>query len=590
MEGADAALENVRTACRTRRPGGWDMVNSQTEQARKYRRLVRMGLATGGALWAACSPGLAAAATTTCDQLQKRPLANIDVLAARTVVGSLPVQDQVNGRGAAASRVDHNLTDLPEFCRVNAILKPAPASRIEIEVWLPKDWNGKLLGIGSHGFAGNFERGDMAMALHRGYAVATSDTGHTKPSAETQASFNVGDASFAVGNEAAVDDFAWRATHEMTVAAKTLVRRFYGKAPRRSYFDGCSNGGRQAMREAQQFPNDYDGILAGSAAMNWTRAIAATVSYFQAGILPSGAKISAAKLGVAQRGAIAACDRLDGLADGLISDPQRCNWRPAALICRPGQEPAACLTAEEAAALDKVRSPINDPRTGAFLYDGLVPGGEALSRNMIDLNRVTANFYRYMVLGDANWTPDAGTDVFALLAKSEQAGSPGTRINSMNPDLSAFRARGGKLIQYHGWSDPSFGPVDAARYYVDVVDAQPGGDKQARTESFYRLFMAPGMAHCYGGQGPVNFGALDHHPAPLLDADHDILEALDRWVEKGIAPKQIIATEFTDDGKVKRQMPICTYPKVAIYTGGDIDRPESFSCTAPGAAKSAANA
>lgn len=558
------------------------MVNSQTGNTGTYRRLMRIALASGGAILAACMPGLAAAATSSCDQLQQRPIANIQILAARTVKGSLPPQDQVNGRGAAAARVDEHLIDLPEFCRVNAILKPVPGSRIEIELWLPKDWNGKLLGIGSHGFGGNFERGDMGMALHRGYAVVTSDLGHSSRDRERQGGFNVGDASFAVGNDVAIDDFAWRATHEMTVAAKTLVRRFYGKAPRRSYFDGCSNGGRQAMREAQQFPADYDGILAGSAAMNWTRSFAATARYFQAGILPSGAKITPAKLTIAEQGAIAACDRLDGVADGLVSDPQRCNWRPAALICRPGQDPGACLSVVEAAAIDKVRSPINDPRTGSLLYDGLVPGGETLWRNMIDFNRVTANFYRHMVVGDANWTPEAGTDLFAILARSEQPGAPGVRINSTNPDLSAFRARGGKLIQYHGWSDPSFGPVDAARYYVDVVDLQPGADKQARTESFYRLFMAPGMAHCYGGQGPVNFGALDHTPSPVLDADHDILEALDRWVEKGVAPERIIATEFTEDNKVKRQMPLCTYPKVARYTGGDVNRPESFTCTTPG--------
>lgn len=200
--------------------------------------------------------------------MQQRPFPNIQIVAARNVIGSLPAQNQVNGRGAAASRVDHYLVDLPEFCRVNAILRPVAGSRIEIEVWLPKDWNGKLLGIGSHGFGGNFERGDMGMALHRGYAVATSDLGHSSRDRETQAGFNVGDASFAIGNEAAIDDFAWRATHEMTVAAKALVRRFYGKGPRRSYFNGCSNGGRQAMREAQQFPKDYDGIIAGSAAMN----------------------------------------------------------------------------------------------------------------------------------------------------------------------------------------------------------------------------------------------------------------------------------------------------------------------------------
>ena len=504
------------------------------------------------------------------------------ILAARSVVGRLPAADEVHGRGSTAAQVSPHLIGLPEMCRVNALLTPVSGSRIEIELWMPKDWNGKLLGIGSHGFGGNIERGDMGMAVRRGYAVVTSDLGHSSRTSETQAGFNVGDARFAIGNEVAIDDFAWRATHEMTVAAKALVRRFYGKVPRRSYFNGCSNGGRQALREAQQFPADYDGIIAGGAAMNWTRAFAATLSYYQAGLLPSDAKITPAKLQLAQRSAIAACDRLDGAADGLIADPQRCTWRPAALICQSKNSQDSCLTMDEAAAIDKVRSPITDPRNGSVIYDGLMPGGEASWRNMTGFNAVTANFFRHMVMGDAGWTPDARTDLYAVLARSEQPGSPGTRINSTNPDLSAFRARGGKLIQYHGWSDPSFGPVDAARYYTQVVDLQPGRDKQTSTLRFYRLFMAPGMAHCYGGQGPVNFGALDHTPSPVLDANHDILEALDHWVEKGVAPERIIATEFTGQNLVKRQMPICPYPKIAIYTGGDIDRPESFSCKTPG--------
>lgn len=544
------------------------------------RQLRTIALVAGSLVLSALAPGVASAKAMPCADVLKRAPADIEVLAARTVTGRLPAAEEVKARGPANAQVNPYLLDLPAFCRVNAILKPVPRSRIEIELWLPAKWNGKLLGIGSHGFGGNFERGDMAMALHRGYAVVTSDLGHSSRDSARQGGFNVGDARFAIGNDTAVDDFAWRATHQMTVAAKALVKRFYGTAARRSYFDGCSNGGRQAMREAQQFPKDYDGILAGSAAIDWTRSFAATASYFQAGMLPSGRKFDPAKLQLAQNAAIKACDTLDGAADNLLVDPRKCGWKASELLCRPGQDASTCLTGEEAAAIDRIHRPIVDSRTGALVYDGLVAGSEASWRNMFTFNAVTANFFRFMVMDDATWTPTADTDLFALLARSEMPGAPGVRINSTDPDLSAFRAGGGKLIQYHGWVDPSFAPSDATNYYEEVVDLQDGPDKLARTQAFYRLFMVPGMAHCYGGQGPINFGALDHEPSPVPDADHDILAALDRWVEKGVAPKRIVATEFADDRTVKRQMPLCPYPKFAIYRAGDIAKPESYVCRA----------
>ena len=535
-------------------------------------------LFTGGAV--AQGTAQSVAAEPTCEQLQRAGIAGMQVLTAAEVVGSLPAADAVNGRGPDANKINPYLLHLPPFCRVIAILNPVPRSRIEIELWLPKQWNGKLLGIGSHGFGGNFERGDMAMGLHRGYAVVTTDLGHSSKTNERQAGFNVGLAEFAVGNEVAVDDFAWRATHEMTVAAKQLVRMRYGAAPRRSYFDGCSNGGRQAMREAQQFPRDYDGIIAGSAAMNWTRSFASTLLQFQSGTLPSGNKLTAPRLQMAHDAAIAACDRLDGLADGLINDPTRCNWKPEALLCKAGADQSQCLTADEVAAIARVENPLRHPVSGEELYVGLEPGSESLWRNMASLNAVTANYYRYMVVNDAKWLPGPETSVVDLLEKSEQPGSPGTRINSLNPDLSAFRAGGGKLIQYHGWNDPSFAPADAPRYYAEVVDLQSKPDKLQRTQGFYRLFMTPGMAHCYGGEGPVNFGALDHAPAPAIDAKHDVLAALDLWVEKGVAPDSIIATQFADDRQPQRQMPLCPWPKVAAYVGGDANNASSFVCRA----------
>lgn len=312
--------------------------------------------------------------------------------------------------------------------------------------------------------------------------------------------------------------------------------------------------------------------------MAWTRSFAATLAYYQASFLPSGARLTMPKLQLAQKTEIAACDKLDGLTDGLIADPARCTWKAAALLCRPGSDPAACLTDEEAAAIDRIRAPLHTPG-GERIYPGLFAGSEAQWRNALGFNLVTSNFYRHMVMNDANWTPDARTDLVDVLRRSEAAGSAGPLINSTNPDLSAFRARGGKLIQYHGWSDPSFGPGYAPLYYSEVVDLQAGGDKLASTQDFYRLFMAPGMAHCYGGEGPIHFGALDHMPSPLLDADHDILEALDRWVENGKAPRRIIATQYSKDDAPERQMPLCPWPQVALFTGGDPKRAESFTCT-----------
>ena len=552
-------------------------------QARRTRERISRaagGLArlTVGSLSFVLATATAHATTMPCAKMTGASSAVLRIESAASVIGSLPEGAEVKGRGSHAGKISPYLVNLPQFCRVNAILSPVKGSRIEIELWLPKDWNGKLVGLGSHGFGGNFERGDMGMVMRRGYAVVTSDLGHSSRVSERQADFNVGDARFAINNPVAVDDFAWRATHVMTLAAKDLVKRFYGTRARRAYFDGCSNGGRQAMREAQQFPRDYDGIVAGSAASYWTRSFFATARYLQAGMLPSGHKIAQTKLDLAQRAAVAACDRIDGATDNLIVDPKKCGWKASALLCQPGQDQGGCLTAEEAEAIDTVHRPITDPRTGTVLYPGLYPGSEGEWRNMIAFNAVTANYFRYMVMNDANWAPKTDSDLFAVLARSEQSGAPGLRINSTNPDLSSFRKAGGKLIQYHGWADPSFGPADATGYYDEVIDVQPDADKVAATQSFYRLFMVPAMNHCYGGNGPVHFGGLDHEPTGQVDADHDVLDALDRWVEKGRAPGRIVATQFTAEGKVRRQMPLCPYPAVAAYVGGDVDRPESFAC------------
>ncbi|HVR92042.1 MAG TPA: tannase/feruloyl esterase family alpha/beta hydrolase [Novosphingobium sp.] len=488
--------------------------------------------------------------------------------------------------------------NLPRFCRVTAIASPVTGSQIGIELWLPADWNGKLLGLGNHGFGGEYERGYMAMGLQRGYAVATTDTGHSSRDTAKQAGFsagratfsgfNIGSAAFATGNPVAVEDFAWRAVHQMTVTAKALVTRYYGVSARRAYFDGCSTGGRQAMREVQQFPDDYDGVISGGAPMHWTRVIGSGLHYYLSGYLPDGNRIGKDKLALTQRGAVAACDGQDGLVDGLIADPRRCRFDAFSLVCKPGQDPKTCLNSAEARAVARVERPFADPRDGAPLYSPLPPGGESHWRLMTDLNPVTAAHFRYLVMNDTLWTPTATTDLWEAITRSELPGAPGLAINSVSRDLSAFRNRGGKLIQYHGWSDEAMSANFYPKYYGEVVDLQPGRNKLAQTQAFYRLFMVPGMTHCNGGDGPVNFGGLNHIPSTQRDPRHDILEALDRWVERGKEPSSLIASEFGADGAVKRQMPLCPWPQVARYVGGDSARAESFTCRAPDSADSGA--
>ncbi len=537
-------------------------------------RLALLGAAGAGAL---LSAGTVQAAANPCSNLLNSNLPNVRIISADQVDGKLPAEILADSQGQ-----DRNgdLTRLPSFCRVRADLSPVAGSHIGVELWLPQQWNGKLLGFGNHGFGGEYERGYMAMGVNRGYAVVTTDTGHVSRNSGTQVGFNVGNAEFALDNPVAVEDFAWRAIHEMTVAAKSLTLLNYGSLPRRAYFAGCSTGGRQAMREVQQFPDDYDGVIAGGAPMQWTRVIANGLNSYQIGGLPSGLRMTQAKLVVAQRAAVSACDKLDGLADNLIADPSACRWDPKSVLCKPGVDPATCLTDEEVAAVVRAETPLKDRRTGEVFYAAMPPGSESHWRLMLQFNAVTSNHFKYLVTKDPAWAPRADSDLWALVRQSEQPGAPALSVNTVEPDISAFRARGGKLIHYHGWNDEAMPAGYYPDYYDKVVALQPGDDKLAQTQSFYRLFMVPGMTHCRDGDGPVQFGAPRQIASPTRNADHDILEALDRWVESGTPPTRLVATEFDADGKQKRQMPLCPWPQVAIYSGGAADRAESFSCRA----------
>ncbi|HTB12180.1 MAG TPA: tannase/feruloyl esterase family alpha/beta hydrolase [Bryobacteraceae bacterium] len=461
---------------------------------------------------------------------------------------------------------------LPAFCRVQGVSKPSADSQIGFEVWMPEaGWNGKYFGIGNGGFAGSIQYSLMAAALHNGYASSSTDTGHKGPA-------TAGD--WALGHYEKVVDFAYRAIHETAEKSKLAMRSYYGHAPKHSYFSGCSNGGRQALVEAQRYPADYDGIIAGAAANFWTHNFAGFVWDQQA---LDAAPIPAAKMPAIEKAALAACDALDGVEDGVIDDPTRCHFDPAVLVCH-GAESDSCLTAGQIGALKKI---YDGPRNskGEQLFPGYVPGGESgpggWSRWVTGADSQQAifakGFFANMVFQNAAWDFRSFTfdrDMKITDDKSARL------FNATEPDLKTFKDGGGKLFLYHGWSDTAIAPTNAVMYYESVVAKM--GPKRAG--EFVQLYMVPGMQHCAGGPGPNSFGT---NPSAMpSDPLHSMAVALDRWVDQGVAPERIVATKFktgaNPDSGVVRTRPLCPYPQIARYAGsGSTDDAANFKCEVP---------
>jgi tannase/feruloyl esterase len=446
---------------------------------------------------------------------------------------------------------------LPAFCRVEAVARPTSDSEIKFEVWIPpaEAWNGKFEGVGNGGYSGAISYPAMAAALRRGYATASTDTGHAGD-----------DMKFAQGHPEKLIDWAYRSIHVMTDASKLVVRNHMGRFPDRAYFNGCSSGGHQALSEAQRFPDDYDGIIAGDPAHNRIRQTFGFLHAWIATHHKDGTPIiPPAKLPVLTKAVIEACDSLDGLRDGIIDDPRRCHFDPARLSCRPGSDESACLTAPQVEAVRKMYEGVKNPRTGEQTFSGWPRGSEGFGDSAIQSWRqyvtdppepMRVGFFRYFLFHDPNWdwrTIDWDRD----LAYAEQK-LP--FMSAVDRDLTAFRKRGGKLLMYTGWADPVVPPQDTVAYY-DAVAKSMGGLE--RTREFFRFFLAPGMGHCSGGPGPNQF---------------DTLAALEQWVEKGVAPEKLVATHSTN-GRVDRTRPLCLYPQVARWKGtGSTDEAANFSC------------
>jgi feruloyl esterase len=481
----------------------------------------------------------------TCESLASLTLPDSTITMAQVVA---PGQFTPPGLGQAKGKALLVYRDLPEFCRVGATLKPSNDSDIKIEVWLPtQGWNRKLQSVGNGGWAGVISYSGMADAVRAGYATASTDTGHVG-----------GSGKFALGHSEKLIDFGWRSEHEMTMKAKAITEAYYGAAPRLSYWNGCSTGGRQGLKEAQKFPDDYDGIIAGAPA-NRT---AISLWIADAVLKDPKSYIPPAKYPVIHKAAIEACDARDGLKDGLIDDPTKCDFDPKVLLCKNGDEPS-CLTQPQVDAARKIYSPAKNPRTGLELFPSLVPGTELGWGVQAQGPEPSQNIYdqfRYVVYKDENW--DWKTfDWDKGIAESEKPEN--LVMNATDPNLQAFFAHDGKLLMYHGWSDPNVSTLNTIKYYKSVVDTMGG---EAKTMNNIRLFLEPGMGHCGGGEGPNVF---------------DKVGALESWVEQKKAPEKIIASHSTD-GRVDRTRPLCPYPQVAKYKGsGGIDDAASFSCQLP---------
>jgi hypothetical protein len=456
----------------------------------------------------------------------------------------------------------------PEFCRIQGVLTPTADSHIEFEVWLPiSGWNGKYLGVGNGGFAGSIGYTALADAVANGYAASSTDTGHQAGGT---------DGAWALKHYEKMVDYGYRAIHETAEKSKALVAAFYGDAPKWTYFSSCSNGGRQALMEAQRYPADYDGIIAGAPANYFTHHLAGFVWNAQA--LDGAGYIPPSKLKLIESAALAAC----GSDNGVIDDPSKCHFDPATIGCK-GEASDSCLTEAQVAALKKIYSGPKNSK-GAALFPGFEPGGETgmggwgawitgLSVGKSAEMGFANGFFADMTFQDKNWDfRKMNFDGDAKITDDKMA----QLYNATNPDMKAFKDRGGKLLLYHGWSDAALPPTNTIHYYESVVAKM--GRRQA--SEFVELYMVPGMQHCGGGPGPNEFGAMS--PA-AASADHSMMKSIEQWVEKGTAPEKIIATKYKADGNpssgVARTRPLCPYPMVAKYSGsGSTDEAASFSC------------
>jgi feruloyl esterase len=493
------------------------------------------------ALAVGIAPRGAGAAPLACESMGQVKLSNGSVLSAEPVPAGAFTPPNVNNAAAAAA-----FKSLPAFCRVALKLTPSADSDIRVEVWLPlSGWNRKIQAAGNGGLGGTIPYPALAAAVRAGYAAAGTDAGHVG-----------GNADFVAGHPEKLVDFAHRAIHEMTVTAKAIVTAHYDARPSRSYFNSCSTGGRQALIEAQRYPEDFDGIVAGDPSWDQMRLYAARVWLNTYVNRSPSAVIPASKYPMMHNAVLDKCDALDGVKDGVLEDPSRCSFDFAALTCT-GDDRPDCLTKDQVETAKAMTSPIRDPKSGAVLHPGRYYPGSELGWGGVAGPSPSGESHEGM--RKIVFSPDWDYHTIKVPDDVERAVKADKGLlYGGDPDLSRFFNRGGKLLMYHGWADPLVSPDTSLIMFKRINDAV--GRSAANSVA---LFMVPGMGHCQGGPGTDQF---------------DKAAALDRWVESGRKPQSIPASHMTA-GVVDRTRPLCAYPATARYTGtGNTDEARNFEC------------
>jgi feruloyl esterase len=512
-----------------------------------YGRSAATSIALATLLTALVGPAIPAAAGFECKDLATLSVPDTTVTASEIVAAGAftpPDAGRAPGRGSASA-----FARLPAFCRVAATLRPTADSDITIEVWLPATgWNGRFQAIGQGGLAGYIPYADMAQALSAGYATSGTDTGHVGDSAE-----------FALGHPEKLVDFAYRAIHEMAVKGKAIISARYGSAPTRSYFNGCSGGGRHGLTSAQRYPADFDGIVAGASTWNQPRMDAARMAVNRIVNRTPESGLPPGKFTMIHDAVLRTCDVLDGVKDGVIENPTRCTFDLRTLECR-GADTSSCLTAAQVESARALTSPLRHPRTGAVLFEGhLWPGAELEWDRLSQpepLNNVLTRLKNIVFKNPAWDFHQFNIETDVDLADTLDRGL----LASNNFDLKPFFGRGGKLLMWHGWVDPQVTPQNSIIYYNSVLKTV-GKD----ADNSIALFMLPGVAHCQGGPGPDTF---------------DRMAAIEQWVEQGRKPTRIIASHATG-GTIDRTRPLCPFGQVAKWNGsGSTDEAANFACVA----------
>lgn len=500
-------------------------------------------LLTASALFCASST----MAATNCEGLAKLKLPKTEITLASVVAAGQFTPPPAFTYGLDPGDVAY--TVLPEFCRVAATLRPTKDSVIKFEVWLPTAaaWNIKFMAVGNGAQGGQIFYHKMGLPLTLGYAIASTDTGHEG---------DRNDASYSLGHPEKVIDFGYRSIHEMTVKSKAIIAAYYSRNAKFSYWNGCSTGGRQGLADMQRYPGDFDGVIAGAPANN-PHAPALRLWITQAVHKDAASYIPPEKFPVIHRAVLQACDTNDGVRDGVIEDPRRCTFDLQTITCK-GPDRPDCLNFSQAEAARKIYGPVLNPRTGEKIYPGFEPGSElgwGFSAGQEPPKR-TVEDLQNRVFKDPNWdykTFNFDSDV--LLLERE-----GKDRDAIDPNLKPFFKRGGKLLQYHGWSDSTIPPQNSIDYYESVRNKLGSGTK---LNDSYRLFMVPGMAHCRDGEGTDRF---------------DVISILEQWVENGKAPESISAARYAGEN-IERTRPLCPYPQTTVYKGtGSTDDAANFAC------------